>query len=280
VSVVPVPGTPQAFTFTMQPPAAAVPGRSASLEWVFGDGAKAVTGATTSHTYPTANTVIALVTVVDSAGARGNTLQVKIAGTVLRAKQKAGDLITGDLADPDTNTGIAGARVLAYRCATPKTAVTSCDRIGTTATRPNGHYRLGIPEVTKKGFVVVYQAGSATTSIAQPARFGSSRVVPVLPQPIVTLHVSKKAVTPGTIVRLTGKVQPGKKGKTVRLQGFIRGKWRSIGKATISQQGRYAASHRVAAAPGQKKLKVRAVVPGTAATLGASSVVKKIKILR
>ena len=40
VSVVPDPTNPRAFTFTMKPPTAAVAGRTASLEYVFGDGAK------------------------------------------------------------------------------------------------------------------------------------------------------------------------------------------------------------------------------------------------
>ena len=84
---------------------------------------------------------------------------------------------------------------------------------------------------------------------------------------------------PGATVRLSGKVEPGKKGKTVRLQGFIRGKWRSLGKATISQQGTYAPSY-VVRVPGQDKVKVRAFVDGTARTLQATSQVRTIKILR
>ena len=63
VSVVPDPTNPRAFTFTMKPPTAAVAGRTASLEYVFGDGAKAVAGASTSHTYPVTSPVVALVTV-------------------------------------------------------------------------------------------------------------------------------------------------------------------------------------------------------------------------
>ena len=65
----------------------------------------------------------------------------------------------------------------------------------------------------------------------------------------------------------------------MRLQGFLRGKWRAVGKATISQQGTYAASYVVQVA-GQDKLKVRARVDGTARTLEATSKVRMVKILR
>ena len=92
VSVVPDPTNPRAFTFTMKPPTAAVAGRTASLEYVFGDGAKAVAGATTSHTYPVTSPVVALVTVLDSAGARSTALQVKIGAAAVRGKQKEGNL--------------------------------------------------------------------------------------------------------------------------------------------------------------------------------------------
>jgi hypothetical protein len=101
----------------------------------------------------------------------------------------------------------------------------------------------------------------------------------VLPQPEVTLKASEKRVHPGTTVRLSGRVEPGKKGKTVRLQGFVRGKWRSIGKATISQRGTYATSY-VVRVPGQDKVELRAFLPGTARTLGATSKVRTVTILR
>jgi len=279
VSVVPDPAKPKTFTFTMKPPTAAVPGRTAALEWVFGDGAKATTGATTTHTYPVSNPVVALVTVVDSAGARSSALQVKIGSSAVRGKQKAGDLIKGMLADQDTGVGIADQKVLGFRCATKTTPVASCQQIGSTTTKPSGAYRLRIPEVKKKGFVVVSHSGTATTSVTQPARFGSTRVIDVLPQPDVTLKVSDKRVRPGTTVRLSGTVKPGKKGKTVRLQGFIRGKWRSIAKTTLSQKGTYATTCQVRV-PGRDKVKVRALVPGTAATLQATSPVKVIRIER
>jgi hypothetical protein len=279
VSVVPDPANPTAFTFTVDPPSAAVPGRTASLEWVFGDGAKAVTGPTTSHTYPVANPVVALVTVVDSAGARSSTLQVHIGASVVRGKQVEGHLIKGKVADQDTGEGLGGEVVLGYRCPTRKAPVSDCSQIGKSVSKANGAYRLRIPEVQKKGFVRVSHAGTPTTSADESARFGDSRVVDVLPQPEVTLKVSDKSVRPGATVRLTGKVQPGKKGKTVRLQGFIRGKWRSIGKTTISQRGTYALRYAVRV-PGQDKLRVRATVDGTAQTLKARSKVRTIKILR
>ena len=279
VSVIPAPGNPQAFTFTMQPPTAAVTGRSASVEYLFGDGAKALGGPTATHAYPTTNPVIALVTVVDSAGARSNALQVKISGSAIRAKQQEGNLITGMLADTDTGNGVADQEVLALRCPTRNTPIAGCDQIGSAVTRADGSYRLAIPEVTRKGFVLVSHGGTATTSITQPARFGSSRYLEVLPQPDVTLQVSRKTVRPGATVRLTGRVHPGKTGKTVRLQGFIRGKWRSIGKATISSTGGYSATYRVRV-PGQPKVKVRALVPGTAATLEALSQVRVIRVTR
>ena len=167
---------------------------------------------------------------------------------------------------------------MAYRCATRNTPIAQCDQIGTAVTKASGAYRLKIPEVKKKGFVVVVHGGTATTSATTPARFGSRRAIDVLPQPDVTLKVSSKQVRPGGSVRLSGKVEPGKKGKTVRLQGFIGGRWRSIGKTTLSQQGRYALTY-VVRAPGTK-VKVRAVVDGTAKTLAATSPVRKITILR
>jgi hypothetical protein len=223
--------------------------------------------------------VTALVTTVDSAGARSTSVQVKIAAGALRGKQKRGDLITGQLSDQVTGAGLAGQEVLGYRCATRNSPVADCGQIGKATTSSTGKYRLRIPAVQKKGFVVVAHAGTATTSATTPARFGSTRVVDVLPQPVVTLRLSKKQVKPGSTVRLSGSVKPGKKGKTVRLQGFIRGKWRSLGKATISQKGTYSFSY-VVKVPGQKKLKVRAVVDGTAATLAATSKVRTITILR
>jgi hypothetical protein len=279
VSVTPVPGDPKAFTFAVQPPSAAVPGRSAQIEWVYGDGSRAVTGPTTAHAYPTTNPVIALATVVDSAGARSNTLQVHISGGRLRVKQAAGNRLKGVLADQDTGNGVASQQVDAYRCASRSTPLAQCDRIGTGATRSDGSYRIRIPEVTKKFVAVVAYVGTASKSATDPARFGSLRSLAVLPQPDVTLRVSDKTVRPGASVRLSGKVEPGKKGKTVRLQGFLRGKWRAIGKATISSTGKYVASY-VVLAPKQDKVKVRALMPGTAATLEATSDVRKITLLR
>jgi hypothetical protein len=279
VSVTPVPGDPKSFTFAVQPPSAAVAGRTAQVEWVYGDGSRAVTGPTTAHAYPTTNPVIALVTIVDSAGARSTTLQVHISGGRIRAKQVEGNRLKGVLADQDTGNGVPDQQVDAYRCAARNTPLAQCDRIGTGATREDGSYRVRIPEVTKKGIVVVAYAGTASKSPADPARFGSGRALTVLPQPDVTLHVSDKTVRPGTTVRLSGKVEPGKQGKTVRLQGFLRGRWRGIGKATISATGRYAASY-VVLAPKQDKVKVRALMPGTAATLEATSDVRKITLLR
>jgi hypothetical protein len=279
VSVSPDPADPKTLTFTMKPPTAAVAGRTASLEYVFGDGAKAVAGASTSHTYPVASPVVALVTVVDSAGARSPALQVKIGASAVRGKQKEGDLVLGSVVDQDTGAGLGGQEVLAYRCETRHTPIGKCDAVGTAKTRATGKYRLEIPEVEKKGFVVVAYAGTATTSPGTPARFGAARSIDVLPQPDVTLRLSSKQVRPGGTVTLSGKVQPGKKGKTVRLQGFIRGKWRSIGKTTVSQRGRYALAY-VVRVPGRDEVKVRAVVDGTATTLLARSPVKRITILR
>jgi hypothetical protein len=278
VSVTPVPGDPQSFAFAVQPPSAAVAGRSAQVEWVYGDGSRAVTGPTTTHKYPTTNPVIALATIVDSAGARSTTLQVHISGGRIRAKQAAGNRLTGVLADQDTGNGVPGQPVDAYRCATRGTPLAQCEQIGTGTTRADGSYRIRIPEVTQKGVALVAYAGTASKSANEPARFGSQRSITVLPQPDVTLRVSDRTVRPGATVHLSGKVEPGKKGKTVRLQGFLRGKWRSIGKATISSKGRYAAAYTVLA-PRQDKVKVRALLPGTAATLEATSPVRKITLI-
>ena len=212
-SVTPIPGQPLAVTFTTAPPVAAVPGRLASIEWVFGDGAKALTGATTTHTYPTANAVLALATVVDSAGARSATIQVRIAGARLRVKQASGNRVTGVLADQDTGKGVPGQQVDAYRCASRSTPLAQCDRIGTGATRADGSYRIRIPEVTKKGVALVAYAGTASKSANEPARFGSQRALTVLPQPDVSLRVSDKTVRPGATVRLSGKVEPGRRAR-------------------------------------------------------------------
>jgi hypothetical protein len=278
-SVVPDPTKPRAFTFTMKPPTAAVAGRTASLEFVFGDGAKAVAGAITSHTYPVTSPVVALVTVLDSAGARSTALQVKIGAAAVRGKQKEGNLVVGSVTDQATGVGLGDQEVRAYRCGTRNTPTSTCDSVGTATTRGTGKYRLEIPEVKKKGFVLVAYTGTATTSNSQPARFGAARSIDVLPQPEVTLELSKKRVRPGGTVTLSGRVQPGKKGKTVRVQGFIRGTWRSIGKTTISQQGGYALAY-VVRVPGRDKVEIRAVVDGTAKNLLATSPVKRITILR
>ncbi len=278
-SVVPDAAQPRAFTFTTLQPTALVPGRTVSLEWVFGDGTKALTGTTTSHTYPVAQPVVAFVSSIDSAGARSPAVAVPIAASRLRGKQREGHLITGLLADQETGEGVPAQEVLGYRCATRATPISECRPTRTATTKGDGSYRLRIPEVTKKGFVLVVHRGSGSTSVDDPARFASRRYIEVLPQPEVTLKVSKKQVHPGAAVRLSGRVEPGKKGKTVRLQGFLRGKWRSVGKATISQQGTYAASY-VVRAPGQDKVKLRAFLPGTARTLEATSHVRRVKILR
>jgi hypothetical protein len=279
VSVAPVAGQATAFSFTTKTPTAAVAGRTSSLEWVFGDGSKAVTGATTTHAYPVSQPVTAVVTTVDSAGARSTGVQVKIGASALRGKQREGHLVTGELTDQDTGEGLASQEVHGYRCATRNTPVAGCEDVGTATTKSGGTYRLRIPEVRRKGFVLVSTSGTATTSATEPARFGSRRYIAVLPQPNVTLKVSKKQIRQGGTVRLSGTVEPGKKGKTVRLQGFIRGKWRTVRKATISQRGTYAASY-VVRVPGQDKLKVRALVVGTARTLEATSKVRRIRILR
>jgi hypothetical protein len=278
VSVVPVAGNPQAFTFTVQPPAAAVAGRSAQVEYVYGDGSKVAGGASASHTYPTANPVVALLTTVDSAGARSTSVQVRIAGDRVRVKQAAGNRISGALADQDTGQGIAGQQVDAYRCPSRGASIAQCEPIGTSTTRASGAYRIRIPEVTRRAVVLVAYGGGASKSATDPARFGAFRYLTVLPQPDVTLKVSDKRVRPGATVRLSGKVEPGKKGKTVRLQAFIHGKWRAVGKATVSQRGTYGTTY-VVRAPNQPKVKVRALLPGTAATLESTSPVKVIRFL-
>ncbi len=279
VSVSPDPANPRAFTFTLKPPVAAVAGRTAMLEYVFGDGATLVAGASAWHAYPVTSPVVALVTVLDSAGARSPALQVKIGAGALRGKQKEGNLVLGSLTDQETGAGLGDQEVLAYRCDTRHSPISACDSIGTATTRSTGKYRLEIPEVTKKGFVLVAYAGTATTSTSKPARFGAARSIDVLPQPDVTLRLSQKQVRPGARVTLSGKVRPSKAGKTVRLQGFIRGKWRSIGRTATSQQGSYALAYAVRV-PGRDQVKVRAVVDGTARTLLATSPVKRITILR
>jgi hypothetical protein len=147
--VAPVAGQPKTITFAMQQPASPVPGRTVSLEWLFGDGAKALTGASTSHTYPVAEPVTAFVTAVDSAGARSPAVAVPISASALRAKQKEGHLITGELTDQETDAGDGSEPVLGYRCATRHTPVVQCDLIGKTTTGSSGKYRLRIPWVKK-----------------------------------------------------------------------------------------------------------------------------------
>lgn len=279
VSVVPDPTNPRAFTFTMKPPTAAVAGRTASLEYVFGDGAKALAGASTSHTYPVASPVVALVSVLDSAGARSTALQVEIGAAAVRGKQKEGSLVIGSVTDQGTGVGLGDQEVLAYRCDTRRTPISECSSVGRATTRSTGKYRLKIPEVERLGFVLVAYAGTATTSSSRSAGFGAARAIDVLPQPEVTLELSKKQVRPGGTVTLSGKVRPGKQGKSVRLQGFLRGQWRSIGRTTVSQQGRYALAY-VVRVPGRDKVKVRALVDGTATTLRATSPARRITILR
>ncbi len=141
-----------------------------------------MTGTHHAHTYPTPNAVVALATVVDSAGARSSTIQVRIAGARLRAKQVAGNRLTGVLADQDTGNGVPSQQVDAYRCASRSTPLAQCERIGTGATRADGSYRIRIPEVTKKFVALVAYAGTASKSATDPARFGA-RGAPHRPPP-------------------------------------------------------------------------------------------------
>jgi hypothetical protein len=275
VSVVPAAGQPHAFAFTMKVPTPEVAGRTASLEWVFGDGAKAVTGATTSHTYPVAEPVTAIVTTVDSAGARSAPIPVEISAGALKAKQKSGTRLVGTLTDQQTDDGLADQEVLAFKCTSRETPLAQCDAVGTTVTKAGGKFALKIPAVKKPGEVLISHAGTATHKASKPARFPTLKWVKVLPQPTVTFTVSDKTVSKGAVVSLSGTVKPNKSGKKLQLQQFYRGKWRGISKATISDLGTYRAPFRVRRTG---TIKVRAVVPQTDHTLVSISRTQRITV--
>jgi hypothetical protein len=129
--------------------------------------------------------------------------------------------------------------------------------------------------VKKPGEILLSHAGTATQSAAQPARFGTSKYILVLPQPAVTLKVSDKTVAEGAVVSLSGTVKPGKQGKKLQLQQFYRGKWRAITKAKISDKGTFKAPFKVRRTG---KIKVRAVVPQTDHTLISISRTQRITV--
>lgn len=259
----------------MKPPVPTVAGRSASLEWVFGDGAKAVTGATTTHTYPVAEPMTAIVTTVDSAGARSAPIPIKISTGALKAKQKTGTRLVGTLTDQQSDDGLADQEVLALKCANRKTPLAQCDAVGTTVSKDSGKFILKIPAVQKPGEILLSFGGTATHKASEPARFPTFKWVKVLPQPAVTFKVSDKTVSKGAVVSLSGTVKPGKKGKKLQLQQFYRGKWRAITKATISDKGTYRAPFKVKRAG---TIKVRAVVPQTDHTLISISRTQRITV--
>jgi hypothetical protein len=275
VSIVPVAGQPHAFAFTMKVPTPEVAGRTASLEWVFGDGAKAVTGATTSHTYPVAEPVTAIVTTIDSAGARSTPIPIEISTGALKAKQESGTRLVGTLTDQQTDDGLADQDVLAFKCASRKTPLAQCDAVGTTVTKAGGKFALKIPAVKKPGEILISHAGTATHKASKPARFPTFKWVRVLPQPTVTFKVSDKSVSKGAVVSLSGTVTPNKLGKKLQLQQFYRGKWRAISKATISDRGTYRAPFKVRRTG---TIKVRAVVPQTDHTLISISRTQRIMV--
>ena len=275
VSAVPVAGQPHAFAFTMKVPTPEVAGRTASLEWVFGDGATAVTGATTSHTYPVAEPVTAIVTTVDSAGARSAPIPIEISTGALKAKQKSGTRLVGTLTDQQTDDGLANQEVLAFKCADRKTPLAQCDAVGSTVSKTSGKFALKIPAVKKPGEILISHAGAATHKASKPARFPTFKWVKVLPQPTVTFKVSDKSVSMGAVVSLSGTVKPNKLGKKLQLQQFYRGKWRAISKATISDRGTYRAPFKVRRTG---TIKVRAVVPQTDHTLVSISRTQRITV--
>ena len=273
VSVVPVAGQ-SAFVFTMKVPSPEIAGRTASLEWVFGDGAMAVTGATTSHTYPVGEPVTAIVTTVDSAGARSAPVPIEISTGALKAKQKTGTRLVGTLTDQQSDDGLADQEVLAFKCANRKTPLVQCDAVGTTVTKAGGKFALKIPSVKKPGEILISHAGTSTHKAGKTARFGTLKWIKVLPQPAVKFRVSDKSVRKGAVVSLSGTVKPNKSGKKLQLQQFYRGKWRAISKALISKQGSYRAAFKITRTG---TIKVRAVLPQTDHTLISISRTQKIK---
>ena len=129
-------------------------------------------------------------------------------------------------------------------------------------TGAGGSYLLAVPGGPSRRLRVGYRvhptdpllACSRTLRLSTPAR--------------LTLRATPHAVAAGRRLRLTGRLRGGRvpaRGKTVELQAFERGRWRTFKTARASRGRRFTAHYRFSSGSVGRSFRMRALVaPGRA----------------
>ncbi|RNL65176.1 hypothetical protein EFK50_04210 [Nocardioides marmoriginsengisoli] len=106
-------------------------------------------------------------------------------------------------------------------------------------------------------------AGLAGGAVAAPAEARTGYVV--------TVKTSARTATPGATIKVTGSVRPGAAGRSVSLQAYVRGAWKTIRTQKLSARSRFGFTPTVA---GSGTLKLRVLKPrGRTHARGVSRVV-------
>ena len=124
-------------------------------------------------------------------------------------------------------------------------------------TAADGSYRLAVPAGPSRRLRVGYRVRPTDPLLA------CSRRLELRTPARVRMRVRPRAVAPGGRVRLTGRLLGGRvpaRGKTVELQAFERGRWRTFETARASRRGRFAARYRFSSSAAGRTFRLRARV--------------------
>ena len=124
-------------------------------------------------------------------------------------------------------------------------------------TAADGSYRLRAPGGPSRGLRVGYRVRSTDPLLA------CSRRLELRTPARVTLRARPRVVPAGGRVRLSGRLLGGRvpaRGKTVELQAFERGRWRTFETARARAKRRFRASYRFSSAAAGRSFRLRARV--------------------
>ncbi len=124
-------------------------------------------------------------------------------------------------------------------------------------TAADGSFRLGVPAGPSRRLRVGYRVRSTDPLLA------CSRRLELRTPARVRLRARPRTVAAGAAVRLSGRLLGGRvpaRGKTVELQAFERGRWRTFETARASRRGRFAARYTFSSSAAGRTFRLRARV--------------------
>ena len=131
-----------------------------------------------------------------------------------------------------------------------------------TTTRADGSFTLRVPAGRSRTLRAAHRISPTAPFVA------CSRALRLRVPARATLRVRPKRVRAGRSVRLSGRLLGGRvprRGKTVDLQGYERGRWRTFDTARSTRRGRYRARYRFSGAAAGRSFRLRVRVRPDAA---------------